>query len=208
MKFKNRKINVRFLNGCKIDANCFFEGNNSIGENSKSNNCYFGLGTYIGRNNELSNIKIGRFCSIGSFIVNTTGRHPSSVFVSTHPAFFSKGKAAGFTFIKNTKFKEMIYVEDNYLVSIGNDVWIGDNVTILDGVKIGDGAIIGTGSVINKDIEPYAICVGVPAKLIRKRFTEDEIDFLLELKWWDKDWSWIKDNCNDFDDIRKIIKNN
>jgi virginiamycin A acetyltransferase len=68
---------------------------------------------------------------------------------------------------------------------IGSDVWIGNSVTIMPGVKIGDGAVIGTGSVVTKDVEPYAIVASNPAKLIRKRFDDDTISFLLELKWWD-----------------------
>ena len=68
---------------------------------------------------------------------------------------------------------------------IGNDVWIGQDVTILPGVKIGDGAIIGTKSVVGSDVEPYSIAAGNPAKFIRKRFDDELIALLLELKWWD-----------------------
>lgn len=93
----------------------------------------------------------------------------------------------------------------NYLIEIGNDVWIGDRVTILDGIRIGDGAIIGSGAVVTKDIEPYTINVGVPAKSIRKRFIEDEIKFLLEFKWWNKDWEWIKINSDKFESIENFI---
>jgi Acetyltransferase (isoleucine patch superfamily) len=198
---------MRFLKGSKIDRNCFFEGYNSVGERTRLSNCYFGQGSYVGRSNELSSVQIGKFCSIGSFIINATGRHPSSVFVSTHPAFFSEGKAAGFTFINKTKFKELHYVEQNYLISIGNDVWIGDRVTIFDGIKIGDGAIIGAGSIVTKDIEPYTINVGIPAKPIKKRFTDEQIQWLLKFKWWDRDLDWIKENAELFDKIEKFMKN-
>ena len=70
---------------------------------------------------------------------------------------------------------------------VGNDVWIGQNVTILPGVHIGDGAIIGANSVVSKDVLPYHIVGGNPIKVIRKRFDDDTIEFLLNLKWWD--WS-------------------
>lgn len=69
---------------------------------------------------------------------------------------------------------------------IGSDVWIGQNVTILPGVHIGDGAIIGANSVVGSDIEPYTIVVGNPARAIRKRFDDELIEILEELKWWDK----------------------
>jgi len=68
---------------------------------------------------------------------------------------------------------------------VGNDVWIGFGATIMPGVKIGDGAIIATKSVVTKDVEPYAIVGGNPAKTIRKRFSEEKIKSLLEVKWWD-----------------------
>jgi virginiamycin A acetyltransferase len=75
-------------------------------------------------------------------------------------------------------------------VSIGNNVWIADNVLILSGVTIGDGAVIGAGSVVTKDIPPYCIAVGNPAKVIKKRFCESVIEQLIEIKWWD--WSDAK----------------
>ncbi len=78
--------------------------------------------------------------------------------------------------------------------SVGNDVWFGNSVTVMPGIKIGDGAIIATNSVVTQDVEPYSIMGGNPAQLIRKRFDQDTINFLLELKWWN--WS-----------IEKISKN-
>ena len=68
---------------------------------------------------------------------------------------------------------------------IGNDVWIGRNAVIKDGVTVGDGAIIGTSAVVTKDVPPYAIVVGVPARIIRYRFSPEIIEALLELRWWD-----------------------
>ena len=79
-------------------------------------------------------------------------------------------------------------------IVIGNDVWIGYEAVILSGVTIGDGAVIGTRAVVTKDVPPYAIVGGVPAKLIRKRFDEDVISRLVELRWWD--WDKERINCN------------
>lgn len=203
-KMKLKSKNVRFFNNVVISKNCFFEGYNSIGAFNNLVDCYFGAGSYTGKNVQLSYVKVGKFCSIGSFVRNTTGRHPSSVFVSTHPAFYSKTKAAGFTFAKKQKFEELKFIEDRFLVTIGNDVWIGDNVTILDGIKIGDGAIIGTNSLVTKDIEPYTINIGSPSKFVKYRFDDDEIRLLLKSKWWEKDMKWLEDNYDDFDDITKF----
>ncbi len=82
-------------------------------------------------------------------------------------------------------------------VIIGNDVWIGENATIMSGVKIGDGAIIGNSSLVTKDVEPYSIVGGNPAKLIRYRFEKEQIDKLLKIKWWD----WSDEKINKYMDL-------
>lgn len=73
---------------------------------------------------------------------------------------------------------------------VGNDVWIGQNVTVMPGVHIGDGSIIGANSVVAKDIPPYSVAVGNPCRVIKKRFDDELIDYLLELKWWN--WDAVK----------------
>jgi tetrahydrodipicolinate N-succinyltransferase len=77
---------------------------------------------------------------------------------------------------------------------------------LIDGVTIGDGAIIGAGAVVTKDVPPYAIVGGIPARLIKYRFEPDEIEFLLKLKWWDKDLEWIKNNSKLFNNIKKLMQ--
>ncbi len=203
---RHRKKHVRFLKRTNIDAKCFFEGYNSIGEMNVLNNCYLGAGSYTGYNVRLNNVKIGRFCSIGSNIHNISGTHPTSQFVSTHPSFFSLSKVAGFTFTDKQLFTELNYEDGKYIVEVGNDVWIGDNVVILHNLKIGDGAIIGTNSLVTKDIEPYSINVGSPTRIIRYRFDVETISFLQNFKWWNKDFNWLKENYSHFKDI-KIFRN-
>lgn len=97
------------------------------------------------------------------------------------------------------------YTEFKRQIEIGNDVWIGDSVLILDGVKIGDGAVLAAGAVVTADVPPYAIVGGVPAKVIRYRFNEDEIEHLIKLKWWDKSEQWIKENAHLFSNVKKFI---
>jgi virginiamycin A acetyltransferase len=92
---------------------------------------------------------------------------------------------------------------------VGNDIWIGQNVTIMPGVHIGDGAIIGANSVVASDIPPYAVAVGNPCRVVRKRFDDEFIAYLLELKWWDWDIERIEANfealsSGDLSLIRKI----
>lgn len=197
-KLRAGKKQVRFLNNTTVSPNCFFEGPGSIGENCRIMDCFVGQGSYTGRNTELVKVKIGRYCSIGSFVRNTIGRHPVTEFVSSHPAFFSKGKAAGFTFVNEQHFTELKFSEPSYFVTIGNDVWIGDNVLIQDGVTIGDGAIIGSNSLVTKNIEPYSVNVGSPSKIIKYRFDEELIKFLLDFKWWNKDIKWLREHSSQF----------
>lgn len=206
LKLKHSRDRVRFLRDSRIDSKCIFEGYNSVGESAILANSSLGLGSFVGRNTVLSSVKVGRFSSIGSSVTNTDGNHPISVFVSTHPAFFSKGKAAGFTFSKEQKFQELRYIDDTYLASIGNDVWIGDNVTILDGVTIGDGAVIGANSLVTRDVEAYTVNYGTPSRKRRLRFSEDVIQELLGFKWWDKDLNWLKSNSDSFDTIDSFRK--
>jgi acetyltransferase-like isoleucine patch superfamily enzyme len=160
-----------------------------------------GAYTYININTELaSGTSVGRFCSIGPNCRIGLGKHPSQTFVSSHPSFFSTREQAFQTFADRDYFEELESIR------IGNDVWIGANVLILDGVTIGDGAIIGAGAVVTKDVLPYTIVGGVPAKLIRSRFDEATIHFLLDFKWWDKDEAWLKKHFKDFHSIDEFLQ--
>lgn len=128
---------------------------------------------------------IGKFCQIASgvnFIMNGANHQMNSV--STYPFYIFEGWGQEIPPLSKMPLKGDTIV--------GNDVWIGQNATILPGVHIGDGAIIGLNSVVTKDIEPYTVVAGNPAKVIRKRFDNELIELMLELKWWDKSIEEIK----------------
>lgn len=133
--------------------------------------------SYIAKNGSLSNVSIGKFCSIGPNFCCGLGLHPTNG-ISTAPMFYSTARQNGVTLCKECKFEEL---KQTY---IGNDVFIGANATVLDGVRIADGAVIGAGAVVVKDVPPYAIAVGVPAKVVKYRFDETTVQNLLERKWW------------------------
>lgn len=119
---------------------------------------------------------IGKFCQIATgvrFIMN--GSNHAMNGISTYPFKVFGGEWS----------KAPMQVISKGNTVIGNDVWIGNGVTIMQGIKIGDGAIIGTNSLVTKDVPPYTIVGGNPAKEIRKRFEPETIEFLLTLKWWD-----------------------
>ena len=200
-RLKNRGNNIKFDNQAVIlGKDSSFEGNNRIGSSSRFHGS-MGFGSYIGSNCEIDG-KIGRFCSIAGNVHVVIGNHPTNTFVSTHPAFFSTKKQAGFSFTNQQLFHESVYADDqNHQVLIGSDVWIGFGATILSGISIGDGAVIAAGSVVTKDVPPYAISGGVPAKIIRYRFEPDTIQFLLSDKWWAKDICWIERHSDLFTDI-------
>jgi acetyltransferase-like isoleucine patch superfamily enzyme len=189
-----------------VSKNVTFGGKNKIGKNGLIRNSQIGRGTYIGENCNVCNTDIGNYCSIGYGFQVVIGRHPVEKFVSTHPCFFSTGKQAGFTYTAEQRFEEYVYVNEKSkkCVSIGSDVWIGANVTILNGVTVGDGAVIGTGALVLKDVAPYEIVAGVPAKRIGVRFTEEERNLLLQFKWWKKEDTWLREHVDLFTDIEKM----
>ena len=178
----------------QIEPNVSVESNAVVLESS------IGSFTYVSMKTLILQAFTGRFCSIGPNCMLGWGIHPSQDFVSTHPIFYSTKAQAGLT------FADRDYLEERKPIKIGNDVWIGANVIVLDGVTIGDGAIIAAGAVVTKDVPPYAIYGGVPAKLIRYRFEPETIDFLLNFKWWDKDVEWLKSNFRSFHNIDTFVK--
>ncbi|MBI5972997.1 CatB-related O-acetyltransferase [Staphylococcus caledonicus] len=157
--------------------NSTFEGNNYIDRFCKIRNSSIGRYSYIGFGSDFNNVEVGNYCSISSDVKIGLGKHPVDYF-SSSPVFYSNNNPFG------TKEAYLTFDENPKRTIIGHDVWIGANVIILDGVEIGTGAIIATGSVVTKNVPPYQIVGGVPAKLIRKRFDETTIRLLLDSKWW------------------------
>lgn len=196
-KHRGRMLKIGYLSNVQ---NCTFGRYNTLYDNILLSESHLGDFTYIANGTQISKTSIGKFCSIGPNCKIGLGKHPSDVFVSTHPIFFSTFKQAQIT------FSEKDYFEEFENIIIGNDVWVGANAIIIDGVKINDGAIIAAGSVVTKDVPPYAIVGGVPAKIIRFRFDQIQIEKLIESQWWNCDIDYLKQHFKIFHNIDDFEK--
>lgn len=152
---------ARFGGGNLIPENCAFADRTQLGfRTTLGTNNYFG-----------GKVVLGKYCQIGRDVAFHPTNHPISHLT---------------TYINRQLFNgELQALKTEQVIRIGNDVWVGHGVIVLAGVEVGDGAILAAGSVVTKNVEPYTIVAGNPAKPIRKRFSEKIIEELLLLKWWD-----------------------
>lgn len=213
MGFGSRIIGHHLYRDKKISEkayiyNSFLEGNNLVLENAVLVNSYLGICSYLSAGAKMIGVKIGKYTCIGPDVRIITGQHPTSGFVSLHPAFYSTKNVIGYSYVEQDKFPELRYAEGEYSVIIGNDVWIGMGVHIMEGVTIADGSIIAAGAVVVKNTEPFEIVGGIPAKHIRYRFSKEERIKLSEIQWWNRDLKWIKEHAEEFDDIKEFVKLN
>jgi acetyltransferase-like isoleucine patch superfamily enzyme len=160
-------------------------------------------GAYVWKWYKNSSLKIGKFCSIANDVnfICDSGFHTESQ-VTTFPLFFEiLGKNDQIT-INNESYKvnEIKHRIEPYKsnIVIGNDVWIGMNATILPGTTIGNGVTVLAGAIVSEDIPDYAIVGGVPAKIIKYKHSQEIIDALNKVSWWDWSEEKIKRNINDF----------
>jgi len=136
--------------------------------------------TYIADGTICTNTEIGKYCSIAANVVIGLQDHPMG-YISTSPIFYDCSQPLPMFFTENRNSEPV------KRTNIGNDVWIGNGVRIKAGLTIGSGSVIGAGSIVTKDIEPYTVVAGVPAKVIKRRFSTAISARLLDSKWWDLD---------------------
>ncbi len=165
------KARISSFNRCSIDPTARVDAECALSGVTMGRYSYAGSGTRI------TDARIGSFCSIGARCGIGGGVHPTET-VSTSPAFL-RGRN-----ILKKNFAQIPY-DPSETVEIGNDVWIGEGVCIVSGIKIGDGAVIGAHAVVTRDVEPYSVVAGVPARRIRTRFDRETVQKLLDLRWWE-----------------------
>ena len=163
-----------------------------LGFSARLHKCKVGKYTRIKPGCVLKNVVIGNYCSFANDVMVGLGQHPTNL-ISTNSIFYKSGITS--------RFARHIEFQEEKVTYIGNDVWIGYNATIMGGSVIGDGAIVASGALVNNDVEPYTIVAGQPAKVIGKRFTDEQIEWLLQFKWWDKPVDWIVEHAEEFDNI-------
>lgn len=176
----------------RVEGNCKFDGHNVILDETHLIDSSLGRYSTIGKRCSLRNTAVGQFCSIGSEVMLGLEGHPTRGAVSTYGSFYI-GKPTGIpAFAKEELFKQGL------TVTVGNDVWIGSRAIVLGGIRIGDGAVIGAGAVVTRDVKPYSIVAGTPAKVIRQRFSDAEIEKLANLAWWNQSIDWIRGHAHLF----------
>ena len=182
---KDAKIYSAVINKCTIKSNASIGDGvhlafSTIGSRTEiSRRCVIshsiiGEGCLIGKSTVINNTDIGNYCAISWNITIGGGQHPMKSLMMVNRKFLFDGDNSihGLDPVLQTHCK------------IGNDVWIGAGASIMTGITIGDGAVIGANAVVTKDVPPYAVVVGVPARIIKYRFSESIIKQLLEIKWW------------------------
>ncbi|WP_082167712.1 CatB-related O-acetyltransferase [Methylobacterium aquaticum] len=150
-----------------------------------------GAHTFINPGSDVRHCVIGRYCSIGDGVYISPNRHPHDSF-STHPILLSKSERP---------YNDHI----GRVVTIGSDVWLGGRSTIMAGLEIGHGAVIGAGSIVTKNVEPFNVVAGIPARVIKKRFDEDKIHLLQNLQWWNYNFIECEEKI-DFSNIELAIE--
>jgi acetyltransferase-like isoleucine patch superfamily enzyme len=195
-KYRNLKGGLMIYNSSlspksKLGKKTMVRSGTEVGEITLGDYSYIsGPGSYV------EEAIIGKYCSIARQVVIGVSGH-NYEWVTTSPIITSE---------KYGFIESRVHEPQKSIPIIGNDVWIGMNSIIMRGVIIGDGAVVAAGSVVTTDVEPYSIVGGIPAKHIRFRFRNDQIQKLLTLKWWDWEENKIKENSSLFYDIEAFLQ--
>jgi len=185
---------------CKLKDSVFGKYT-EVGPSNSYENVILGDYSYTQEYCMLQNVVIGKFSNIAAFVRLGPTSHPMERPTMHH--FTYRRKMYGFDTIDEESYFDF---RRSQVTKIGHDTWIGHGAIVMPGVKVGNGAVIGSGSVVTKDVEPYAIVAGIPAKKIRMRFAPDVVEKLENIAWWDWSHEKIKANLADFcGDIEEFV---
>ncbi len=172
-----------------------------IGPNCSLAESTLGDYSYLAGDAQVIYSTIGKFCSIASHVRINPGNHPMGRVTQHHMTY--RRAAYGFGETDDSAFFEW---RRAHRCAIGHDVWLGHNAIVMPGVSIGTGAVIGSGAVVTKDIGPYEIAVGVPARVVKKRFADDVIAALLKSAWWDWSRAELEARFAELNDLERFIQ--
>lgn len=189
--FSLKKLTYKRVDfGSLWDTKSSFTKFTHILRGARLNNAHIGKYSRVGVNCKLTNVTVGNFSCIGADCVVGVGQHPTN-YLTYHSIFYKKGNWGWHD--DWIKYPEGFL--ENAKITIGNNVWIGQKVVVMDGVTIGDNSIVATGAIVTKDVLPYSIVGGVPAKVIKTLFNDEIRERLDEIQWWN-----LEDN-----EITKVI---
>lgn len=198
------KLNILHTQPQRIGSLLRVEESTCLQDLKTINPCEVGFMTYFGGGCEIRNAKVGRYCSIGKNVTIGLYNHPID-FLTTHPICFQGGIKLIDDKYNKKLTRKSAFKTTNIPVTIENDVWIGHHAIIKSGVIIHTGAIVGAGAVVTKDVPPYAIVAGNPAKIFKYRFEPEVITALLASKWWTYDLAEIEPSIG-YDNVASILE--
>ena len=181
--------------------NCKVGGWTMLGANTRMSEVSFDDYSYTAGNVSIVYATVGKFCSIANSVRINPGNHPQWRVTQNHLTY--RRKQYGFDTREDEEFFQ--WRRDHHC-TIGHDVWIGHGAVIMAGVSVGHGAVIGSGAVVTKDVSDYEVVVGVPAKVIKTRFTDEQIEKLFDIAYWDWDRETLEARLDDLFDIDSFLE--